>query len=245
MKWLKWMWLIALLGLAGTGIALLRLPETVPMHYDALGRIDRWGSRYENLLFPALMLVMAGGLSSVVRYLSRRAERTEDEKERASAFSNANVLGIVSTVTLFGFLVMQTVILCVACRDAADRAETAPADIMKIAGVMFGLVMLILGNFLPKTRRNSIVGVRISWSLYNDETWRRCNRFSGFALILAGLAMILLSIFVKNGMLFSMGCLALAVLATVVYARHVYVSEIRREDALRAGNREPSGKTAK
>ncbi len=245
MKWLKWMWFIALLGLAGTGIALLRLPETVPMHYDALGRIDRWGSRYENLLFPALMLVMAGGLSSVVRYLSRRAERTEDEKERASAFSNANVLGIVSTVTLFGFLVMQTVILFMACRGAADRAETAPADIMKIAGVMFGLVMLILGNFLPKTRRNSIVGVRFSWSLYNDETWRRCNRFSGFALILAGLAMILLSIFVKNGMLFSMGCLALAVLATVVYARHVYVSEIRREDALRAGNREPSGKTAK
>jgi uncharacterized membrane protein len=48
----KAMWIISLIALAGTAIVLHFMPDQVPMHYDAVGNIDRWGSKYENLIFP-------------------------------------------------------------------------------------------------------------------------------------------------------------------------------------------------
>ena len=54
----KVMWLVSLIPLVITGITLSFLPDTVPMHYDAEGVIDRWGSKYENLEFPLIILAL-------------------------------------------------------------------------------------------------------------------------------------------------------------------------------------------
>ena len=36
--------------------ALLFLPDSIPVHYNAAGAADRWGSKYEMLIFPGLLL---------------------------------------------------------------------------------------------------------------------------------------------------------------------------------------------
>ena len=48
----------AFLPLAVTLIWLQFLPDRVPLHYDASGNIDRWGSKWENLLLPGVVLLM-------------------------------------------------------------------------------------------------------------------------------------------------------------------------------------------
>ena len=48
----KIMWLLSLVPLIITAVALQFLPESVPMHYNMAGQINRWGSKYENLSFP-------------------------------------------------------------------------------------------------------------------------------------------------------------------------------------------------
>ena len=45
------MWIISFIALAGTAIVLPYMPDSVPMHYDMSGNIDRWGSKYENMIF--------------------------------------------------------------------------------------------------------------------------------------------------------------------------------------------------
>ena len=44
------MWIFAALSFAGTAAALGFLPETVPLHYDIAGSVDRFGSKYELLV---------------------------------------------------------------------------------------------------------------------------------------------------------------------------------------------------
>ena len=39
-------------------IALPFLPEKIPAHYNFAGEIDRWGSKYETLIFPAVTVAM-------------------------------------------------------------------------------------------------------------------------------------------------------------------------------------------
>ncbi len=39
-------------------IALPYLPEKIPAHYGFDNQVDRWGSKYETLLFPIISLLM-------------------------------------------------------------------------------------------------------------------------------------------------------------------------------------------
>ena len=35
---------------------------------------------------------------------------------------------------------------------------------------------------MPKTKKNGTIGVRISWSMYNDVTWAKSNYFGAIAV---------------------------------------------------------------
>ena len=96
----KVMWVISFIALAGTVIVLQFMPDQVPMHYDAVGNIDRWGSKYENLIFPVIILAMSLFWTLFIRYYEKKAHRSVDEKESAGAKSNAKVLGICNNSCL-------------------------------------------------------------------------------------------------------------------------------------------------
>ena len=44
------MWIVAMIPFAITAIILPGMPEKVPMHFDINGNVDRWGSKYEELI---------------------------------------------------------------------------------------------------------------------------------------------------------------------------------------------------
>lgn len=75
--WRTVYWTLMFLPLAVTAAALTVLPDQVPMHYDLAGEIDRWGSKYENLILPAMVLVIGGAYRGAFGWCeSRRGRRT-------------------------------------------------------------------------------------------------------------------------------------------------------------------------
>lgn len=54
----KKMWIVTIIPLIVTLVVLRFMPDSVPMHYDVMGEIDRWGSKYENLIFPIIIIAM-------------------------------------------------------------------------------------------------------------------------------------------------------------------------------------------
>ena len=232
----KIMWAVSLLSLIGTAAAVSFLPERVPMHYDMAGSIDRWGSRYETLIFPVMMLLLSLFWTLLIRYFERKAQKTAEEKERAGAQSNAKVLGIAGVSVAAMFTVMQAFMLYGAYNGAVPGAAKQTVDIGKISVILMGIVLIALGNVMTKTRMNHIVGVRIRWSMFNDATWRKSNRFGAYALMLAGVLTILMAVLMKSAsgaMLAMLGLVIAAAAATAVYAHKVYVQEIE------AGKGEP------
>jgi uncharacterized membrane protein len=51
-----------------------------------------------------------------------------------------------------------------------------------------GLVLIVLGNFLGRSRSNPFVGVRTFWTLRSDYSWDKSNRALGRMLVATGLA---------------------------------------------------------
>jgi uncharacterized membrane protein len=62
-----------------------------------------------------------------------------------------------------------------------------------------GLFFILLGNILPKIRRNSIVGIRFSWTMTNDEIWRKVHYYGGIYTVAAGFLMCLAIFFFPYG----------------------------------------------
>mgnify|MGYP000880385450 FL=1 len=60
-----------------------------------------------------------------------------------------------------------------------------------LAQIFMGVMMIIIGNYLPKTHRNYIIGIRLPWTLENDGNWRKTHRLAGKIWVLGGLLLFL------------------------------------------------------
>ena len=56
----------------------------------------------------------------------------------------------------------------------------------RIVCSILGVTFIITGNYLPKCRRNGVVGIKIPWTVGSDGNWDRTHRFSGFLWIICG-----------------------------------------------------------
>ncbi len=218
--------LSAFVPLAVSLVWLQFLPDRVPLHYNFAGEIDRWGSKWELLLLPGIVVLFAAGFSLAGLLLRRKAGT--DEKARAHAESNCRILRIVLLGSVLLFTVLQAVLLLGAGRGAAeDGAKTAEVPFLKITAIGLAFLFILMGNLMPKSRMNSSVGFRCGWSMYNENTWRRSNRFGGWALTAAGLVTIPAALLAPEPwpLPICLGALLAALVASLVYAKKVYREE--------------------
>ena len=68
-----------------------------------------------------------------------------------------------------------------------------PYDLTFFVFVLLGLLFMLIGNYLPKCRRNFTLGIKVKWALCNDENWNMTHRFGGKVWVLAGLALLILA----------------------------------------------------
>jgi uncharacterized membrane protein len=63
--------------------------------------------------------------------------------------------------------------------------------VVMIVTAMAGLAVAISGNYLPKCKRNYTIGIKLPWTLDNEENWNHTHRFSGFVWAIGGILIII------------------------------------------------------
>ena len=98
--------------------------------------------------------------------------------------------------------------------SAVPEMSTNVADnAVKLMSIGVGIMLVILGNLMPKVKRNGLFGLRTSWSMENDEIWNKSQRFGGKAAVVCGFATVFASIFVPAGW-----CIVLLIVFTAAFA---------------------------
>ena len=87
-------------------------------------------------------------------------------------------------------------------------------NITLLTYLIIGLMLLVIGNYLAKTKQNYSAGIRIPWTLSSEENWNRTHRVSSRLFIFCGLAMIANGFLDSNILLFFI----MAVLIVIPYA---------------------------
>ena len=67
-------------------------------------------------------------------------------------------------------------------------------SVERLTSVLLGGVFIIVGNYLPKCRQNYTVGIKLPWTLYDEENWNRTHRLGGKVWMLGGVLVLALGV---------------------------------------------------
>lgn len=184
------------LGFAAIGIMMSYMPDVVPTHYNALGEIDGMGSRYTYLIFPAFSAVSALILIPI--------SRTRPDPVEAKALLYTGIFMVLLFNVMGIFFAYRAMVF------ESGTASNTNYDIFKPTAITIGVLLVLIGNLMPKFRRNRFSGLRTRWSLSSDSVWQKSNRFAGISAVVCGFLMIIC------GALFSGTVIIIVIFALII-----------------------------
>lgn len=176
--------LLARLPLMVTLTSFFFLPDEVPVHFNSNNQVDRLGSKYELLILPFVIMFLGIIFMLIANHL--------DKKEKNGS-NNYNILITVGICILAIFNILTYVTIYLAFAGLQESA-TAPIDVLSLITLLFGFMMIVIGNIIPKAKMNSMLGLRTKWSMSSEEAWKKSQRFGGYAAIISGVLMIVESL---------------------------------------------------
>ena len=90
--------------------------------------------------------------------------------------------------------------------------------------VLLGVVLVGIGNLLPRTRPNIAVGVRTRRTLTNAQVWQRVHRAGGYAMVGLGIVIVLTGLVLRHdalGPVVGAAAIFAAMTLLLSYRRHV------------------------
>lgn len=180
MKTTRTLLIIGLLVLVALGVGVWlypHMPAHVPSHWNAAGQVNGWMSPFWAVAVWPLLMAGTGALLLVLPAIS---PRRFEIKPFAHTYE-------VLLLAVEAFLLVVGV-----CAMLAGAGYAVP--IPRVVTLAVGALLVVLGNYMGKLRRNFFVGIRTPWTLANDEVWARTHRLAGWLFVVAGLLIVIVGI---------------------------------------------------
>ena len=149
------------------------LPEEIPTHWNAEGKVDGYGSKEMIFLFPVISFLIYG--------LFLVLPKTAVFKKNIRDFKHLESMKFM-LVIMFAFLFLATVL---AITNYYNRI------ILMILPII-GLLFFYLGYIMPAMKRNFFIGIRTPWTLADDFVWKQTHALGGKLFMILGILFFLL-----------------------------------------------------
>lgn len=149
-----------------------RLPDVMATHFGANNEANGFTSKAFAVFGLPLILLAAEWFGALVT-------SHDPKKQNISPKMFAFVLWIVPVVSLIGAATIYPYNL------------GYQIDITFIAELLLGVIFIVVGNYLPKARQNYTIGIKIPWTLANEENWNRTHRLAGYLWVIGGILMVI------------------------------------------------------
>lgn len=93
-----------------------------------------------------------------------------------------------------------------------------PMDMGLLTGVLLGALFLIVGNYMPKTRQNYTIGIKIPWTLADEDNWNRTHRLAGRLWVAGGILILLTTLTGIAGPAFMIAVMLIMIIVPCVYS---------------------------
>lgn len=188
------------------------LPQKIAIHFDINGNADGYGSKNELLTGIGIITLV-----SVLVYLLLTYSYKLDRKKQA--IENKDRLQRLA----FTILVFMVVVSCTIIH--ASITEGIRFNIRFLMGIM-GFLWAVVGNYMYNIKPNYFAGFRISWTLNNEDNWRKTHHVGGKVWFAGGLLLAISSIFLPINILIA--CF-IAVIIVMILVPFIYSYKLHKK----------------
>jgi len=203
-------WLFIIAPSAYLAIVWNTVPSTVPLHANLSGVIDQYGSKSE-LVTMTLILTVA----NVLVYLLLPQVYRIDPR-RFAPENKSRLHRIAFAVSVFIAAVLGQIIY------SSIHEDMTLATRFILPGA--GLLIAVVGNYIYNIKPNYFAGIRLAWTLENNENWRKTHLLGGKLMFGGGLVIAITCLFtpfpVSMIILFAILCLIIVI--TCMYSYRLY-----------------------
>ena len=177
------------------------LPDQMPVHFDFNGEPNGYGSKFVFIFLPVglyfLMLVLP-----VI----------DPRKSNYEIFSSTYYKLRIILCLLIGLI--DTVIIYNQLHGIAKMGSSIPVAVF--------LIITLFGNYMGNIRPNYFVGIKVPWTLNNDEVWVKTHRLAGKLWFWGGLVGIATLFLMKNPSVVLISIVIVISVVPIVYSYIIY-----------------------
>ena len=161
--------IIILLPILGGVLLWDKLPEQVPFHWGVDGEVDGWASKPMAVFgLPPFMLA--------IQWICILATGLEP---KAKNVTTTKMLGLVLWIIPVLNLFLHVMVYLAAFGRKVDMAAIMP--------LFMGALFVVMGNYLPKCKQSYTMGIKLPWTLNDEENWNKTHRLAGKLWVAGGL----------------------------------------------------------
>ena len=185
------------------------LPEQMSVHWDVWGNADGYAGPVAFVTLIPLVLLVAFWLGILL-----------SAKDNKRSPQNAKVINMILWIIPFMSLYISAIMYAI--------AFGFDINISAISLVVMGILFIVIGNYLPKCTRNRTIGIRIKWTLENDDNWNKTHRFGGKVFVISGIVALLAAFLPSTFVPFALlSIVILNVALTGIYSYCYYKKQLK------------------
>ena len=191
-----------------------KLPMAMTTHWGFDGKADGWSGRPFAVFGLPLILLASHWLCLGLTALDKK-NRNQNQKAFGIIFWIMPIVSIFSN----GIMYMA----------AFGRTLQIGSFVFLFMGLMF----VAIGNYLPKVRQNRTLGIKLKWTLENEENWNATHRFGGKVWVFGGL-LLMCGIFLPAQAIpaVMVGSILLMVLVPTLYSYQYHRKQVKAGTAV-------------
>ena len=204
-----------------------KLPNMMAIHWGADGNADGFGGKFFAVFALPLIILAIMWICILIT-----AKDNQKVDQNVKAFRT--------------IMWIMPILSCVASSCIYAAAFGKEISISVIMPLMLGIMFTAIGNYTPKMKQNRTMGIKIKWTLENEENWNATHRFGGKVWFYGGFAFMLMALLPENIMIWAVlvGMLPL-VFAPMIYSYLYYKKQLKNGEYEASTKIKPLSKKAK
>lgn len=155
-----------------------QLPDTIATHFGSDGTPNGWSSKWFTVFGLPLFLVIVNIICTL---------GSESDPRRANY--PEKMMKIV-------YWICPVVSWLCAASIYANALGYELANMGQWMSIFIGIVLIVIGNYLPKVKPNYYLGIKLPWTYASEENWNKTHRLGGKVWVIGGI-LFMLNAFLK------------------------------------------------
>ena len=182
-------WPILAAPLAYLALVWNKLPEKVAIHFNLEGTADEFGGKQQLVLMAFILTAVNGGVYLLLNNIYRI------DPKRGAGENRSRLQKIGFAVSVFVAAMICMIIYTSTHTDKKFNTQFIFAAV--------GLLFSFIGNYMHTLKPNYFAGLRLPWTLENEDNWRKTHLLAG-------------KLFFAGGILIAVICLLTPVIFSII-----------------------------